>query len=235
MDILVDFDNVLPQMKQEGLMLLCTRVVNAIAERKMQFPQRCRIRLYGGWYENKNLTHKAQGLITDIAANFPGMITWTCKRGSGKCAVQVEMARSLEVEPQRVLFHTLRTRDFYEKVQCEKEVVRRCRHIGCSLQTVVDFFSLRKCPESKCYVTPADLLYKEEQKLVDTMMTVDLIHLVKSGQQDLAIISSDDDLWPGIQAALLYGGRVIQVHTRPGRPTPPDYTAGLAQYKYTNL
>lgn len=235
MDILIDFDNVLSPMRQEGLVLLCTRVVNAIAERKMQFPLRCRMRLYGGWYENRNLTRQAQALIAEIETHFPGVIPWACKRAVGKCNVQVEIARSLEVEPHRVLFHTRRTRDFYERIQSKNRIVQSCTHSGCRMQTVVDFFNQRKCPEDRCYVTPADLLFKEEQKLVDTMITADLIHLAKCGQHDLAVISSDDDLWPGIQTALLYGARVIQVHTHSDRSTSVDYTSGLKQFKYTNL
>lgn len=67
------------------------------------------------------------------------------------------------------------------------------------------------------------------------MLTADLIHLAKNGQQELAVVSSDDDLWPGIQMALLAGAHVIQVHTRSGRPTPLAYSIGLPYYKQVTL
>jgi hypothetical protein len=45
-------------------------------------------------------------------------------------------------------------------------------------------------------------------------------------------VSADDDLWPGIQVALLWGARVLHVHPLPGRSTPAQY-ASLATGSYT--
>ena len=235
MDILIDYDNVEPHMRREGLVQLSARIVNAIAERKMQFPVRCRIRLYGGWYENSNLTRQAQDLITEMEVNFPNRVAWRCLRGSGSCVAQLQMARSLEVDPARILYRTLRTREVSEHIKQKKEAAQQCQKQECPVQSTIEFLEKRKCLENSCYRTPADILCKVEQKLVDTMITADLIHLAKTGQHDLAVVSSDDDLWPGIQTALVYGARVIQVHTRADRETPHCYTAGLAQYKDTAL
>jgi hypothetical protein len=234
-DILVDFDNVLPQMRREGLLNLASRVVNAIAERKMQFAPQCRVRLYGGWYDGDQLTHQAQDLVTEIGGSFPEVIPWTTKRSSGKCTAQMELACALEVDPGRPLFHTRRTREFTDQLHCDKGRVQRCGETDCSLRILVECFEQKKCANDRCRTTPGDVLKKQEQKLVDTMMTADLVHLAKLGRHDLAVVSSDDDLWPGIQTALLYGARVIQVHTRPGRDTPEDYARGLVQYKDTRL
>ena len=101
--------------------------------------------------------------------------------------------------------------------------------------SVTDFFRQKRCPQLGCRTTPGDLLCRQEQKLVDTMITADLIHFAKIGQHDLAVVSSDDDVWPGIQTALLYGARVTQVHTRQGQETRECYTKGLKQYKFTSL
>jgi hypothetical protein len=235
MDVLIDFDNVLPHMKREGLVNVCSRVVNAVANRKMYFAQRCRVRLYGGWYEDQSLTRQAEELITEIEGGFPTVIQWVTNKGSGQCLAKVEMAYSLEVEPARHLFYTHRTRDFSEQVQCNASRLARCGDPDCPMRVVSEFFRLKKCPNPGCRTTPGDLLWKREQKLVDTMLTADLIHLAKVGQHDLAVVSSDDDLWPGIQTALLYGARVIQVHTRAGRETPEAYRSGLVQYKDATL
>jgi hypothetical protein len=235
MDILVDYDNVLPQMKREGLLNFCSRVINAIANRKMHFAQRCRMRLYGGWYETKSLTERAKALITEIQQNFPGVVPWSTNKSSGQSLAKVEMAYSLEVQPGRHLFYTLRVRDFSEPIQCNESRVRRCGEPNCPVRIVSDFFRQKKCPSDGCHTLPGDVLRKQEQKLVDTMITADLIHLAKSGEHDLALVSSDDDLWPGVQTALLYGARVIQVHTREGREMPESYITGLDQYKHTAL
>jgi uncharacterized LabA/DUF88 family protein len=76
-----------------------------------------------------------------------------------------------------------------------------------------------------------DLLRKAGQKLVDTMMTADIIHLAANGSTDICVISSDDDLWPGIKSALLLGRRVVHLRThdrasaaRYARDAGPNYT-----------
>jgi hypothetical protein len=82
-----------------------------------------------------------------------------------------------------------------------------------------------QCPELGCLVDVAAVLTKPEQKLVDTMLTVDVLHLARTTGEAIAVVSADDDVWPGIQAALLYGARVTHVHPLPGRMTPPHYAA----------
>ena len=58
------------------------------------------------------------------------------------------------------------------------------------------------------------LLSRREQKLVDTMIVADLIHLASRGETPIGLVSSDDDMWPGILSALNIGASVIHVHTR---------------------
>ena len=79
-----------------------------------------------------------------------------------------------------------------------------------------------------------DVLQKWEQKLVDTMLVSDLIFLATRGERDLVVVSSDDDIWPGIRTALQLGARVTQVHTG-GRETPADYTRGVNDFWQVSL
>jgi hypothetical protein len=60
---------------------------------------------------------------------------------------------------------------------------------------------------------PSALISTTEQKLVDSMLTADLIHLAHSGEQFVAIVSSDDDMWPGIITAVHAGAHVLHVQT----------------------
>jgi hypothetical protein len=94
----------------------------------------------------------------------------------------------------------------------------------CPLAAFDPFLRLKKCPSAGCGVTPIDVLVRAEQKLVDTMLVADLVHL-SSGGAPLIVVSSDDDLWPGIESALLRGARVVQVQTLPGRFTPAHYVS----------
>ncbi len=235
MDILVDFDNVEIAIRRAGLLPLCARLAELLAEQRLRIPARCRIRLYGGWYDRDKLTSAAQELSTEIQDEFPNTIWWSAKQESGKCVTMVEMAYGLEADPRRHLFYTHRVREFSDHLKCDTNRLQKCTSTDCSLRGIPGFFNNRKCPQSGCYTTPGDVLRKTEQKLVDTMLTADLIHLAKCGAQELVVVSSDDDLWPGIQTALLYGAGVSQIHTRNDRRTPAAYSTGLKRYRQATL
>lgn len=60
------------------------------------------------------------------------------------------------------------------------------------------------------------------QKLVDTVLTADLIQVSPPASTQIAVVTSDDDLWPGIYTALSQGATVH--HVRPSRsPEADDY------------
>src|SRR5208282_577710 len=67
------------------------------------------------------------------------------------------------------------------------------------------FFLVGKCPDSSCARTAEQFLKRSEQKLVDTMIVSDLIHLASTGESAIAVVSSDDDLWPGMLMAMSKG------------------------------
>jgi len=68
---------------------------------------------------------------------------------------------------------------------------------------------------------------RSEQKLVDTMLTADMIYLAQAGVKDVCLVSSDDDLWVGIRTAILLGANVTQIHTMPGRDLAAFYARGV--------
>ena len=102
------------------------------------------------------------------------------------------------------------------------------------MRHVADFLEEQRCPGNGCTVRQNDVLQKWEQKLVDTMLVSDLIFLATRGERDLVVVSSDDDIWPGIRTALQLGARVTQVHTG-GRETPADYTRGVNDFWQVSL
>ena len=96
---------------------------------------------------------------------------------------QLEMAQSLEVDPKRVLHYTHRRRPFSDPVEHNKETLDRCNKTSCPLNNVAEFFKQKKCPDVGCRITPGDLLFRQEQKLIDAMITADLIHLARCGRR----------------------------------------------------
>jgi hypothetical protein len=81
------------------------------------------------------------------------------------------------------------------------------------MNLVQHFVVHRKCPESHCSLTMEQFIARPEQKLVDSMIVSDLISLAVPGGS-VAVVSSDDDLWPGMLVAMDIGAHVIQVCTK---------------------
>ena len=235
MDILVDFDNIERQTRDRGVSWVCTKILQAIAKSRGDVPARCRIRLYGGWYDNDVLSKIAQALVPSIQSEFPSAIRWNGRGKIGDCLTEVEMACSLAAEPGRTLTHTIRTVPFEEKVRCQTDLLGRCGQSPCPMKPIGDFFRTKRCPSGRCYMTPGDLLEKETQKLVDTMLVADLIFYATRDRGELVVVSSDDDMWPGIQSALFLGARVLHLHTHPNFRTRPSYSQGLQNYRETTL
>jgi hypothetical protein len=234
MEVLVDYDNVEfaePILARAGLFTLFSQLVAVVGPRRKTVPERCRIRLYGGWFEKENITRKAERLIADIDGTFPMPMVWG-KQGAenqaekNKCLTQVEMAYSLEAHPGRHLFRTVRERRVDTRIECDTTYFDACQEEWCPMRDVAEFLEKQKCPMHDCTVSQADVLWKREQKLIDTMITSDLIFLASKGHKDLVVVSSDDDIWPGVRTALEFGAHVTIVQTQK-RNTPEDYTRGV--------
>ena len=84
-------------------------------------------------------------------------------------------------------------------------------------------------------MTPGAVLQRAEQKLVDSMMVVDLLHLAEVTPEPLVVVSADDDLWPGIRFALLRGTRVIHVVPQRGRAEREEPYRRLETLAYTRV
>jgi hypothetical protein len=193
------------------------------------------MRLYGGWYEGNTPTRRAQDLMSEILASFPRVVT-----PSGGTAtalnIEVEMAYSLEIDPTRHLWRTYRRRVGVDDVTCRQPKVAGCANTQCPLNEMHGFLTSGTCSMSGCAVVPEDLLYRSQQKLVDSMITADIIHLAQTDPRALGVVSSDDDLWPGIRTAVILGKQVFQIHTLLGRRTPGSYSMGSGtMYLETDL
>lgn len=216
--ILVDYDNLDKSDKQRGLVYLCERIVGGLASNELN-SFNVQIRLYGGWYQSQTLTRTAQHLSNEIIASFP--ITASVSDYATRVVVNAELAYSLITQPNMHLFNTFRIRGIPFGLNCFHPQHRSCQEPDCHLLAVYDFIKNDVC--ALCNrITPADLFYRNEQKLVDTMITSDLIYAAKTAR-NVCLVSSDDDFWPGILTALNFGVKVIQMHTK-GKPTPQHYS-----------
>lgn len=228
--ILVDYSNLHRLDSQRGIAYLAAFFLERLGKNRLSAISRARIRLYGGWYERDKLTRLAQDIVADIAKAFPTVI----QVAEVKIRVTVEIARSLVISPDHDFLHTYRPRPFPGNIKCADPPFVGCvDNENCPIVSVGTFVNMRECERDECGVRPKHVFSKPEQKLVDSMIVADVISLASRGE-DCAIISSDDDIWPGIRTAVEYGNSVYHLHSKPGQMTPSNYVDGIGS-NYTQL
>ncbi len=236
MTILVDYSNIPTLQRGRGLVYLVQQFLNLIGFRALHRYQRVHVRLYGGWYEESVLSRDGQRLSADLSAEFPRPIYITGSGGDASTVlVSVELASSLIVDPSTVLDHTYRTKGPPWQLKCQPLPYEGCASPhNCALITTCKFINAKRCPETSCDITLQKIVRRHEQKLVDTLITADLLHLATQRRDPVALVSSDDDMWPGIRSALVMGVSVIHIDTVAGRAVPISYSPTVGS-QYTNL
>lgn len=208
---LIDYDNLLSPHQRLGLRLLVERIAERVSQTGTAVGPRAHVRLYGGWYEGNSLSRKAQSLAAELRRDFPTVFRLT----AGNVPVSAELALSLDIDPSTHLYHTLRWQPPPD-VRCKDPRSAGCTDPSCPLFVVHDFLSRRRCPKSGCTIEPRGLLYRVGQKLVDSMLIADIFSVLRRTSEPIVVVSSDDDLWPGIQSIVSLGVQAVHVHTKNG-------------------
>lgn len=215
-------------------MHVVTRIVDALGSATSTETQ-IRFRLYGGWFNGNTLSKRAQQLAPAIGAGFPRTVTASAGSPPQRLIARAELATALESAPGRYLTHTYRERALPNNVECAGLPYTGCFvPANCPIAPLAALIRDQECPEQQCHVGLAGVLTKPEQKLVDTMIAVDLVYLAQLNRDTLVVVSADDDIWPGIQLALMQGARVLHVHPLQGRTTPAHYSS-LATGLYSQV
>jgi len=211
----IDYDNVNRAAKNAGLRDLVTRSLLATPVPTEAVNGNCDARIYGGWYEGSILTQAAQKVIGELGRDFPAMLPFRNRRGmTGKCLVTAELACSLEAEPAHHLFNTYRQRSLPRTLKCVSPASRGCNDQDCPLASLASLLDTETCPKNGCSVKLHDVIFQEQQKLVDTMLACDMLHAAQSGCALISLVSSDDDLLPAIRIVLLRGIPFARLHPK---------------------
>lgn len=235
MEILIDYSNVVESDRRNGVTYVLDRVFSALRPEHIDDSLRLLFRLYDGWYESQKLTRRAQQIASDLPSYFPTSKSITDGTTSKKLVVNAEMAYSLMIRPTKHLWHTHRPRGAPAGIKCHHPYTAGCpTSANCPLTTIYQFLTSGHCPKAGCQFTPDDLLYRSEQKLVDTMLAADLFFLAHNGADVVGVVSSDDDLWPPMMTAMQLGTRIIHIHTRPPQNLRSSYSRDLG-HEYTQL
>ncbi|GAB2789995.1 hypothetical protein [Dyella kyungheensis] len=71
--------------------------------------------------------------------------------------------------------------------------------------------------------------------MVDTLIVADMAHAAYvDGDDDIVVVTSDTDIWPGVLIAIKAGCTVTQIHATPNMRTPTALTnmlpPGISSY-----
>lgn len=89
--------------------------------------------------------------------------------------------------------------------------------VGCGLNQFFGLSNATPCTNTACACTLGDVLVRDEQKMVDTLLVADIAaHAFTSRATDVVVVSSDIDMWPGVLLALRTGCSVTHMHTKSG-------------------
>jgi len=211
----IDYDNLNPDRKRKGLLDLATRSLLATAIPTSKTGGRCELRVYGGWYEATALTPLAQEITAELGRDFPVVLPFQNHAGvAGRLTVSAELARSMEAEPGRHLFNTFRRRSPPRALRCASPSTKGCLDPDCPLVSLPLLFETERCPKHGCTIRLHDIVFRKEQKLVDTMLACDMIHAARLGCDFIILVSSDDDLLPAVRTALLTGTPFARLHPK---------------------
>lgn len=234
MHVLVDFDNLPSELQTDRVCRLAEKLVDAVCDHLEHHDSAINIRLYGGWYNEKTLTHKAHRVISAMGSDFPyprGVVTSSSTR---TITVRAELAYSLLAYPRKVLTHTFRTREAPKRFECCDPKQKGCTADECSLSAMPALFRTGMCPRAGCAVSRQALFSpSQEQKLVDSMIVCDMLAHSRSGAGPVAVVSTDDDMWPGILTAMCFGTPVLHVWAKQSTRLPPY--APSPSHQYTRL
>ncbi len=176
MFVLIDYANLHPAHQTRGTVYIAEKILYTIGLRFVRTLSRVFLRFYGGWYDETVLTHQAQTLAAEIQAHFPRPVTVLEAKDGHSLSVVASMAYALEIEPHRRLCYTFRQKGTPPSLLCHHPTEAGCVTPACPLLPVQDFINSGCCTAAGCPVTVETLLHRREQKLVDTMMTADLIY-----------------------------------------------------------
>lgn len=220
--VLVDYDNVPPHIWAPGPIAaaeaLCARLPASVIGSETELT----VRLYGGWRTGSKATIRAQKLIPELTA---GSHRFIARPGHAPSASKIRLVVQLALSPlgSSSVFPTTLAKD-----RSIRSFRPRASHSSpcvdpsaCGLNFLANLTHQSECTTAGCANTPKDLLVRDEQKMVDTLMVADMAHAALIDcDKDIVVITSDTDIWPGVLLAIKGGCGVTQLH-----PNTPGYTA----------
>jgi uncharacterized LabA/DUF88 family protein len=230
--VLVDYDNLGDFRAAKTLDAVIRHIESRLPDEFVDDVPRVDVRLYGGWVTGRSLTRQAQALGVEIQANYPATTKRVDSSGVATTRIlSVTFARSGLFLPSEDLSDMFVSGRSVRNIYIDQSGWRACASPRqCQIAAVEAFIRDGQCNYGSCGVTARDLLKRNEQKQVDTLLVADMAELaLRQGAKRIAIVSSDADMWPGVLLCLTAGAAVCQVHTSPGMSTKPGLLSNLSR------
>ena len=157
-----------------------TILLQALGRQRVTGERKMECRLYGGWFDETSLSLHAQRLLPELRREFPSSMAVADRDGTQIVLVRAELALTLACDPRVELTHTYRRRSLPPRLQCMAAPFPDCADPSrCPVASLDPFIRDGACPIDGCVVTPRMVLERAEQKLVDSMIVIDLVHLAQ--------------------------------------------------------
>lgn len=209
--VLVDYDNLTDLQKLSFDRVVETAVI-ANPYLKLQPRVQCFVRIYGGWYCERNITRSGEELTSYIGENYPRVVKVPVGQDAhASVVVQMELAVSMLEDPSTFLYNTYRKKARPHNVRVLAPADAGCSEQHCLMSFVKKLLKTGRCTYNSCNRGPEHgLIYRNEQKLVDAMITCDLYYSFSSDYDHIILVSADDDFIPPLRAGLLRARSLIR-------------------------
>jgi hypothetical protein len=202
---LIDWDNLSDRKLSHGIVALAHSIFN-IASRIDPALDDVILRCYGGWYDAAGLTRRGTRLAQAIQSAFPIIK----RQGTTLKYVKATLASSNLDTPIVVFDQTVRQRGGLPNLW--RGAIACSVPANCSVNTVISWSRYKKCPEQPCAVLTSQAFQRHEQKLVDTLLTTDILSLSRDNAPFTVFVATDDDdMVPPMLVGATWGGRIVQL------------------------
>lgn len=216
--MLIDYDNVDPTLTRAGPVSLAKLLVPTIPADILVQYNTLKARLYGGWRVQGGLTVSAQRLVPNIRSGSPTIISNPTSTSGKPLRLIVELAEGplgTGVILEETLVRDRTLRKFRSRPTPWAECVGPASN--CGLAHVDSLNHNTSCSTLGCTNRLGNIFVRDEQKMVDTLLVADIAHqALVQRVNDVVVVSSDVDMWPGVLLAAHAGCNVIHIHTKQG-------------------
>lgn len=161
------------------------------------------VRLYDGWFHH-------DGTPTELYEMVRRAVRTAYPRRTRSARINVVVATSLLALPDFRIVETLRfgrgLGRYNVRIESPPAACSRS-HTECATRHLKRWFA-SGCPEPDCSVDAAAVASFKYQKLVDTALVADAVWL-STEARPLCIVSSDEDMLPGVVTAAGFGTQVL--------------------------